>query len=72
MTADPVPSATGGVAIGIDIGGTGIKAGLVDLASGELRSRRVRRATPRPATPEAVVATAVSCVADLIAARRPA
>jgi predicted NBD/HSP70 family sugar kinase len=30
-------------AIGIDIGGTGVKAGVVDLAGGELISARVRR-----------------------------
>jgi polyphosphate glucokinase len=44
-----------GAAIGIDVGGTGVKAALVDLASGELRSERVREKTPQPSTPEAVV-----------------
>jgi polyphosphate glucokinase len=55
------------MAIGIDVGGTGVKAGVVDLATGELRSPRVRRATPRPPTPEAIIETAVACVAELIA-----
>jgi polyphosphate glucokinase len=44
-----------GAALGIDVGGTGVKAALVDLASGELRSERVREKTPQPSTPEAVV-----------------
>jgi polyphosphate glucokinase len=49
--------AEGGVGLGIDFGGTGIKAGLVDLATGELVSKRVRMNTPRPSTPAAVCAT---------------
>lgn len=42
-------------AIGVDIGGTGIKGARVDLASGQLAGERVRIATPQPATPDAVV-----------------
>ena len=45
-------------AMGLDIGGSGVKAAVVDLGSGELLSERVRLKTPRPATPEAVLATA--------------
>ena len=37
--------------LGIDVGGTGIKAALVDIESGALLSDRHRVATPRPATP---------------------
>lgn len=40
--------------LGIDIGGTGIKAAVVDTATGELITERTRVATPRPATPDAV------------------
>ncbi len=40
--------------LGIDFGGTGIKAAIIDLGSGELLSRRHRVATPKPSTPEAV------------------
>ena len=40
--------------LGIDIGGSGIKAALVDRESGELCSERLRVATPRPATPDSV------------------
>ncbi|NND84082.1 MAG: ROK family protein [Acidimicrobiia bacterium] len=42
--------------LGIDIGGTGIKGGVVDLADGSLITDRFRIDTPRPATPQAVAA----------------
>src|SRR5687767_105850 len=45
------------VGLGIDVGGTGVKAALVELASGELLTSRVKLLTPDPATPEAVAAT---------------
>jgi polyphosphate glucokinase len=53
-------------AIGIDIGGTGVKAALVDVTTGELLSRRHRVNTPKPATPEAI-AGAVKHLVGLIA-----
>lgn len=40
--------------LGIDIGGTGIKAAIVNTKTGELLSERHRIPTPKPATPEAV------------------
>ena len=43
-------------AIGIDVGGTGVKAAVVDLDTGALASPRLRVKTPQPATPESVVA----------------
>jgi polyphosphate glucokinase len=39
---------------GIDIGGTGMKAAIVDLATGVLVSKRHRISTPQPATPAAM------------------
>ncbi|WP_295011056.1 polyphosphate--glucose phosphotransferase [uncultured Microbacterium sp.] len=42
-------------AIGVDIGGTGIKAGLVDLAHGTLESDRIRVPTPQGAAPSDVL-----------------
>lgn len=42
-------------AIGIDIGGTGIKGALVDCKTGELISGRVRRDTPAGGEPAAIV-----------------
>jgi polyphosphate glucokinase len=47
---------------GIDVGGSGIKGAPVDTASGELITERVKIKTPRPATPEAIVETAVEVV----------
>lgn len=40
--------------LGVDVGGTGIKAGLVNLDNGRLIGDRLVRATPQPATPDAV------------------
>jgi len=42
--------------LGIDIGGTGIKGAPVDVATGKLLADRKRIETPRPATPENVLA----------------
>jgi polyphosphate glucokinase len=55
------------VGLGIDFGGTGIKAAVVNLATGELLSRRHRLDTPRPSTPEAVCATIVDLVGQSLA-----
>jgi polyphosphate glucokinase len=41
-------------ALGIDIGGSGIKAAPVDVATGKLLADRQKIDTPRPALPEAV------------------
>jgi polyphosphate glucokinase len=43
-------------ALGIDIGGTGIKAAPVDVDTGKLLAERKRIDTPRPALPDAVAA----------------
>jgi polyphosphate glucokinase len=40
--------------LGIDIGGSGIKAAPVDVATGTLKAARVKVPTPRPALPEAI------------------
>jgi polyphosphate glucokinase len=42
-------------AIGIDIGGSGVKGAIVDLECGALEHARIRIPTPRPAMPNAVV-----------------
>lgn len=55
--AAPVPTSGRRIAVGIDVGGSGIKAAAVDLATGELVGPRHRVPTPQPATPEAVVAS---------------
>jgi polyphosphate glucokinase len=51
--------------IGVDIGGSGIKAGVVDAGSGVLIGERVRVDTPQPASPEAVVKATAELVAGL-------
>jgi polyphosphate glucokinase len=40
--------------LGIDVGGTGIKAALVDVRSGELLTEKLRILTPKPADPPSV------------------
>ncbi len=40
--------------LGIDIGGTGIKGAIVDCATGELITDRLRLETPTPATPKRI------------------
>ena len=50
-------------ALGIDIGGSGIKGALVDCDSGVLLTKRHRIETPHPATPDAV-ALATRAVMD--------
>ncbi|QDZ13901.1 polyphosphate--glucose phosphotransferase [Humibacter ginsenosidimutans] len=46
---------TSTTAIGIDIGGTGIKGGIVDLSTGELVSDRVKLATPKGGEPDGIL-----------------
>lgn len=58
MTTEVTPDmASGRIAIGVDVGGSGIKAAVVDVEAGRFRSERLRVATPSPATPEAVIAS---------------
>ena len=57
MTADIESKGTGRIAIGVDVGGSGIKAAVVDIEAGRFRSERIRVATPQPSTPEAVLAS---------------
>ena len=58
-------------AIGVDIGGSGIKAAVVDVRTGELASERLRVPTPQPAVPEAVVAATVELIRQLGGPVRP-
>lgn len=52
-------------AVGIDIGGTGIKGAIVDLATGTLVSERVKVATPEGGRPDDIVAAVVSIISEL-------
>ncbi len=62
LAAEPEVAATtavsvapGRLAIGVDIGGSGIKAAAVDLDTGALVSTRHRVPTPQPSAPTAVI-----------------
>lgn len=61
-TKKPALRPRSNLAIGIDVGGTGVKAATVDVATGALVSPRIRERTPQPSTPEAVVETIGSIV----------
>ncbi len=43
---------------GLDIGGTGIKGGIVNIKKGRLETERLKILTPRPATPESIARAA--------------
>lgn len=47
---------------GVDVGGSGIKGGIVDLDSGQLIGDRFKLLTPQPATPSAVAKTIAAVV----------
>ena len=47
-------TSTGRQALGVDVGGSGVKGAIVDLDTGQLVGERFRIETPQPATPEAV------------------
>ncbi|HET9083881.1 MAG TPA: ROK family protein, partial [Candidatus Limnocylindrales bacterium] len=47
----------GPLAIGVDVGGSGIKAAVVDTSTGRLVSERLRVPTPTPSTPDRVSAS---------------
>jgi polyphosphate glucokinase len=57
--------ATTSIAIGIDIGGTGIKGALVDVATGELVSERLKVPTPDGGEPADIVAEVAAMVERL-------
>jgi polyphosphate glucokinase len=59
VTKDP------SIGIGVDIGGSGMKAALVDLHTGSLASERLRIDTPKPATPTAMLGVLVELVSRL-------
>ncbi|CAM3041451.1 polyphosphate--glucose phosphotransferase [Skermania piniformis] len=60
-----VQPADTGQALGVDVGGSGVKGAIVDLATGEFVGDRVRIETPQPATPAAIAATTAQIVEQL-------
>jgi polyphosphate glucokinase len=71
MTATDTPvTATGSAAgsqrrgFGVDVGGSGVKGGIVDLDTGHLIGDRYKLLTPQPATPDAVAKTIAAVVKE--------
>jgi polyphosphate glucokinase len=56
--------------LAIDVGGTGLKAAIID-AQGKMLTERLRVATPHPCTPEQLVDTLVKLVEPLVAEHPP-
>ncbi|CAN5847680.1 ROK family protein [soil metagenome] len=65
MTATDSPTTESGAqrrGFGIDVGGSGVKGGIVDLDTGLLIGERFKLPTPQPATPDAVAKTIAAVV----------
>ena len=62
MVIEKIVIDPGHIAIGVDVGGSGIKVGVVDVARGELLAPRLRVVTPVPSTPAAVVPAIVRTI----------
>src|SRR5918995_2069624 len=61
------PSTNGGPqrrGLGVDVGGSGVKGGIVDLDTGLLIGERFKLETPQPATPDAVAKTVAAVVKE--------
>jgi len=50
------------VAVGVDVGGSGIKVAAVDVSTGQLVGPRLRVATPQPSSPDVVVPVIIRTV----------
>lgn len=64
LVASPAPAHAGATTLAIDIGGSGLKAAVVD-ANGAFVGERVRIDTPVGAAPDAIVALLAELVRDL-------
>jgi polyphosphate glucokinase len=62
--AEPSPNGSQRRAFGVDVGGSGVKGGIVDLDTGHLIGERFKLATPQPSTPDAVAATVAAVVRE--------
>jgi polyphosphate glucokinase len=63
LPVPPAASSPATLAIGVDVGGSGIKVGVVDVARGELVAPRLRIVTPEPSTPAKLVTAIARTVA---------
>ena len=66
----PKATSDGERILAIDVGGTGLKAAVID-ADGDMKSERVRVATPHPCTPAQLVDTLATLVQPLVDAQHP-
>ena len=57
---------SGTLAVGVDIGGSGIKGAPVDLALGQFAAERLREPTPQPSTPDAVAEVVRALTATIL------
>ena len=70
MTAPDTPVAEPAVGpsqrrgFGVDVGGSGVKGGIVDLDTGQLIGERFKLPTPQPSTPDAVAKTVAAVVRE--------
>jgi polyphosphate glucokinase len=67
-TPETPPPAPGRLTIGVDVGGSGIKAAVVDVDAGRFFSERIRVLTPQPSTPDLVGASIARIVRRLVKA----
>src|SRR5687767_14433632 len=58
----------GRIAVGVDVGGSGIKPAAVDVDEGQLVSPRLRVPTPNPSTPDKVIASIARLVRRVLKA----
>jgi polyphosphate glucokinase len=63
-TAEPSPNGSQRRGFGVDVGGSGVKGGIVDLDTGHLIGERFKLATPQPSTPDAVATTVAAVVRE--------
>jgi polyphosphate glucokinase len=61
-STDPAAGTPQRRGFGIDVGGSGIKGGIVDMDTGQLIGDRIKLLTPQPATPSAVAKTIAEVV----------
>ncbi|GAB7070335.1 ROK family protein [Mycobacterium hodleri] len=65
-SSTPTPSDDGSPrrGFGVDVGGSGVKGGIVDLDTGTLIGERFKLPTPQPSTPDAVAKTIAQVVKE--------
>jgi polyphosphate glucokinase len=62
--AEPADGGSQRRGFGVDVGGSGVKGGIVDLDTGQLIGERFKLPTPQPSTPESVAKTVTAVVRE--------